>query len=106
MLTYKAEEAACEYREAPTKQVKPTQRCHQCGALVPKTLADREHRCACGCVCGRDANAAKTVLRWLLEGDFWAASPQDATPGTGEAAGGFRLRKPETPPIADALAAV
>ena len=106
MLTYKAEEAACEYREAPTKQVKPTQRCHQCGALVPKTLADREHRCTCGCVCGRDANAAKTVLRWLLEGDFWAASPQGATPGTGEAAGGFRLRKPETPPIADALAAV
>jgi len=68
------------------RKVKPTQRCHGCGAIVKKTLKDREHLCACGIRCGRDENAAKTLLRWMLEGDFWlgtdqaVARPQETMP--------------------------
>jgi putative transposase len=46
--------------------VKPagtTQRCSGCGVVVPKILAQRQHRCtACGLVLGRDLNAALNVL--------------------------------------------
>jgi len=48
-----------------------TQRCSDCGVLVPKTLAQREHRCtACGLVLGRDLNAARNVLH-LATGPGW-----------------------------------
>ena len=39
-----------------------SQRCSGCGAIVKKTLAQREHRCACGTILGRDHNAALNVL--------------------------------------------
>jgi putative transposase len=40
-----------------------SQRCCRCGAIVPKTLADRVHRCHhCGLVIDRDHNAAINVL--------------------------------------------
>lgn len=90
MLRTKAAEAASVFAEANTRKVKPTQRCHRCGTLVKKELTDREHRCACGCACGRDENAAKTILRWMLEGDFWLGTQPE---------GGRRLPS-ETPPIA------
>ena len=48
-----------------------TQRCSDCGVLVPKTLAQREHHCtACGLVLGRDLNAARNVLH-LATGPGW-----------------------------------
>jgi hypothetical protein len=37
-------------------------RCSQCGADVRKTLADRQHLCACGASLDRDHNAAINVL--------------------------------------------
>ena len=64
MLRTKAAEAASVFVEANTRKVKPTQRCHCCGAIVKKTLNERRHVCACGITCGRDENAAKTLLRW------------------------------------------
>jgi putative transposase len=79
MLRTKAAEAASVFALANTRAVKPTQRCHRCGALVAKDLSQREHRCACGCVCGRDENAAKTLLRWLCEGNFWSGTGQGAS---------------------------
>jgi putative transposase len=59
-LTCKAEEAGkwC----VPVDPRGTSQRCSMCGATVSKTLADREHRCACGCVLGRDHNAARNIL--------------------------------------------
>jgi putative transposase len=40
-----------------------TQRCSQCGEVVPKTLSVRWHTCpACGLSLGRDPNAARNVL--------------------------------------------
>ena len=72
MFRIKAEEAGSVFALANTRRVKPTQRCHRCGTIVKKALSERVHHCTCGCECGRDENAAKTILRWLLEGDFWA----------------------------------
>jgi len=66
MIGSKAVEAETLFMQANTKTLKPTQRCHRCGCLVPKTLADRMHRCECGCVCGRDENSAQCLLRWML----------------------------------------
>lgn len=41
-----------------------TQKCSNCGELVPKSLSIRTHICpACGCVADRDHNAARNILR-------------------------------------------
>lgn len=68
MTRRKAEEAGAWYGEAPTRDLKPTQRCNACWKLPneKKTLSERQHRCPhCGTVCGRDENAALVLLRWL-----------------------------------------
>lgn len=75
MLTYKAEEAGSVIHLSNTRQLKPSQRCSACWAVVPKTLSERTHSCACGCVLPRDQNSARVVLL-----DAW--TPKD-TPGTG-----------------------
>ena len=67
LLSYKETEAGGMYLESPTAQLKPTQRCHSCWQLTPKSLSDRIHHCQhCSTVCGRDENAAKVNLRWGL----------------------------------------
>lgn len=75
MLTYKAVEAGTRLYLSETRQLKPSQRCAGCWAIVPKTLAQREHQCpSCGHTMPRDQNSALVVLI-------------DAhTPGTGVAA--------------------
>ena len=84
MIRTKAEEAGSWYEEAPTRELKPTQRCHTCWQLPDekKTLSDREHQCPpCGASCGRDENAARVLLRWLeqrLAGESGFCSPQGA----------------------------
>ena len=40
-----------------------SQTCPACGAVVAKTLADRTHRCDCGCVMDRDVAAATVILQ-------------------------------------------
>jgi putative transposase len=61
-LTYMA-----ELSEGVTAFVDPrytSQICSGCGSLVPKTLAERVHRCSCcGLVLDRDVNAARNILR-------------------------------------------
>lgn len=39
-----------------------SQTCPECGTVVAKTLAERTHRCDCGCVMDRDVAAAKVIL--------------------------------------------
>jgi len=95
MLVTKAVEAGSRFALANTRKVKPAQRCHGCGALVKKELSQRTPRCACGCLCGRDENAAKPLLRWLLEGDFWVGTTQAESLGS-------RPVLLETPPRATA----
>lgn len=44
-----------------------SQECANCGAIVPKTLTDREHRCTCGFITTRDRNSATVVLKRALD---------------------------------------
>jgi putative transposase len=89
ILRYKAAEAGVVYTEAPTRQLKPSQRCHACGAVVKKPLRERWHVCPCGASCGRDTNSALVLLAWGLEhvlSIFFAAlwlhnGSQELTPG-------------------------
>ena len=62
MLCYKAESAGC--RVVFVTPEGTTQQCSRCGITVPKTLADREHRCPnCGLFLDRDLNAAHNILK-------------------------------------------
>jgi transposase len=70
-LRYKAEEAGSLLMELPTKKLKPTQRCCQCGATHKMELADRTYSCECGSVMDRDENAARTMSRYAAYGAWW-----------------------------------
>ena len=74
----------------PTKKVKPSQTCHQCGRQEKKPLSLRWHSCGCGANCSREEesgsartppkpssgsvwlglgygeNAARVMLKWAL----------------------------------------
>jgi putative transposase len=39
-----------------------SQDCSSCGTVVKKSLSTRTHACKCGCVLGRDENAARNIL--------------------------------------------
>lgn len=60
ILACKAEEAGKHLVAVDPRNT--TKTCSTCGALVPKDLSQRMHACACGCVLGRDHNAALNVL--------------------------------------------
>lgn len=59
LVRCKAESAGCELIEVDPRGTSQT--CPECGAVAVKTLADREHRCDCGCVLDRDVAAAMVV---------------------------------------------
>ena len=102
MIRTKAEEAGSWYEEAPTREVKPTQRCHACWKLPDekKKLSDRQHQCPhCGATCGRDENAALVLLRWL-ETRLAGASGFGREPSEVWSGGSFTAMKHETHAIA------
>ena len=66
-IAYKAKEAGAIYLEAPTRSLKPTQRCAVCWKLTKKNLSDRLHVCSnkkCNHTEDRDVNAAQVCLAW------------------------------------------
>ena len=66
-IKYKANEAGAIYLEAPTRSLKPTQRCNKCWKLTKKTLSDRLHVCSnskCDHTEDRDINSAQVCLTW------------------------------------------
>ena len=66
-IKYKASEAGAIYLEAPTRSLKPTQRCNSCWKITKKTLSDRLHICSnpkCGHTEDRDVNSAQVCLTW------------------------------------------
>jgi putative transposase len=67
ILRYKAAEAGIVYAEAPTRQLKPSQRCHACWTVHDKRLEERWHACPCGASCHRDVNAALVLLSWGIQ---------------------------------------
>lgn len=67
-IEYKLTEGNGFLIHAPTRQLKPTQRCAKCWELTPKTLADRLHICsnpACGHTGDRDINSAQVCEIWV-----------------------------------------
>lgn len=78
MLKYKAAEAGTKLHLCDTIQLKPSQRCAKCWAIVPKTLAQRTHVCPhCGHMANRDQNAASVMLAdALTPGEGVAARPK------------------------------
>jgi putative transposase len=90
-LRYKAEEAGSKYEEVPTRLIKPTRRCSDCGTVRTKEelpLSQRVFVCAtCGFTLPRDRNACRNMVRYSLEGSWWGKDVVYG-PGTG----------PETPP--------
>jgi putative transposase len=66
-LAYKAERDASRMVAVDPRFT--SQKYSRCGAIVPKTLAQRTHHCrACDLVLDRDANAAKNILALALNG--------------------------------------
>lgn len=66
-IAYKAKEAGAIYIEAPTRRLKPTQRCNVCWELTKKSLSDRLHICSnkkCNHQEDRDVNAAQVKHTW------------------------------------------
>ena len=102
MVRTKAEEAGSWYEEAPTQEIKPTQRCHAYWQLPDekKRLSDRQHQCPhCGAACGRDENAARVLLRWL-ETRLAGESGSGREPSEVWSGGRFAAMKHETYAIA------
>ena len=65
LIEYKVTEAGGFYIEIPTKKVKPSQTCPNCGHQKKKTLSEREHHCKkCGYRCDRDVAAAMVMLNY------------------------------------------
>ncbi|MDJ0575547.1 MAG: transposase [Xenococcaceae cyanobacterium MO_234.B1] len=66
-IAYKVKEAGGIFLEAPTRSLKPTQRCVKCWKLTKKTLSDRLHICSnpsCQHTEDRDINSAQVCLAW------------------------------------------
>ncbi len=66
-IKYKATEAGGQYIEVPTKKIKPSQTCPNCGHEHKKELSERVHNCSeCGYTTDRDVAAAQVMLNWVL----------------------------------------
>lgn len=69
LLRYKVTDTGGLWAEAPTKKLKPSQTCPECGHVRKKALSERTHRCEkCGHTEPRDLASARVVLNWALYG--------------------------------------
>lgn len=75
MLRYKCEEAGAQFIEIDTRKHAPSQTCPACGRREKKSLAERTHRCPCGCEMHRDIAAATVILNVALEAVAKAEPP-------------------------------
>jgi len=66
-IAYKVLETGGRFMEAPTRRLKPSQTCPECGMQKKKTLSERVHHCEhCNFTEDRDAASARVNLRWAL----------------------------------------
>lgn len=73
LLRRKAESAGGEFVEFSTYHTRLSQTCHQCGAIVKKSLSVRWHNCDCGITAQRDlysAFLASCVIEGSLDADL------------------------------------
>lgn len=68
LLRCKVLETGGEWVEAPTRKLKPSQRCPQCWATSIEQRSDSMHRCnSCGYTAPRRIASSSVVLRWALQ---------------------------------------
>ena len=76
LLRYKVLETGGMWVVAPTKKLKPSQTCPECGHQAKKVLSERVHRCtSCGHTEPRDTASARVVLNWALYGTPYKPGP-------------------------------
>ncbi len=92
-IKYKIDEAGGIFLEAPTIQLKPSQRCSKCGYVKKKILSERVHKCSkCNYETDRDVNAAEVILSWALGTSVLkrGANPSTEKPKVVKDCGGFQ----------------
>ena len=68
LFRYKVLETGGEWIHAPTRKLKPSQRCPRCWHVAKKQLSQRMHCCEqCGHQENRDAASARVELCWAFE---------------------------------------
>lgn len=94
LIRCKVLETGGQWVDAPTRKLKPSQRCPHCWNVQKKSLSDREHSCAeCGHTEPRDVASARVVLRWALGTENTGREP---------CRDGAQIAPRETPPYASA----
>ena len=89
-IEYKLQEAGGFLVKVPTKTVKPSQTCPDCGHQRKKELSERVHNCSeCGYTDDRDVAAAKVMLSWAL-GTSVLNRGSCASTSTPQATGGWK----------------
>jgi putative transposase len=79
LLRCKVLETGGEWVTAPTRKLKPSQRCPHCWDVAKKQLSDRMHRCQpCGYTEPRDVASSRVVIRWALETQYNGREPANA----------------------------
>ncbi len=98
-IEYKLLEGNGFLLHAPTRELKPTQRCAKCWELTPKTLSDRLHVCSnpeCSHVEDRDINSAQVCEVWYGRREpssSVAESPSSTLCGSMKQLGAMKRRK-------------
>jgi len=91
VIKYKVIESGGVFVDVPTKKIKPSQTCPQCGTQKPKPLDERIHQCDCGCTLDRDVASAVVCLSYALGlGTSLKDGDGLALPKSPLACGGFR----------------
>ena len=97
LIEYKVTEAGGLYIEVPTKKLKPSQTCPNCGHQKKKALSERVHSCKqCGYTCDRDVAAAQIMLnyaRGLERSSLDAESPGSTMCGSMRQLGALKRQK-------------
>lgn len=103
-IKYKVIEAGGIFASIPTRKVKPSQTCPQCGVVKPKSLDERIHQCDCGCKLDRDVASAIVCLNYALgAGTVLTDVDVEPLPKSPKRCGGFRQvqqMKRQKPPVA------
>jgi putative transposase len=98
LIKYKVTEAGGFYIEVPTRKVKPSQTCPECGHQEKKTLDERVHNCKkCGYTVNRDVAAAQVMLNWARGQELSstdAESPSSTSCGSMKQLGAKKRQKP------------
>ena len=97
LIKYKVAEAGGFYIEVPTKKIKPSQTCPNCGHQKKKRLSERVHNCQkCSYTCDRDVAAAMVMLnyaRGLERSSLDAESPSSTSCGSMRQLGTLKRQK-------------